>query len=498
MSGRAKRCYLGLDAGGTFLKAGLYDADARELAVARTESAATTPNPGWVERDMETLWRDACRVIRQAIAKAGVAPGDLAGVGISAQGKGLYLLGRDGKTPRPGILSADQRAIGLVRDWQARGLPGQIYPLTRQTLWTGHPVTLLRWLKDNEPESYANIWKVQMSHDYLRYRLTGEVGCEITNISESNLFNMSLGGYDPDLFARFGIEEAIDFMPPIVGSAEVAGRIGREAAEATGLPEGTPVVGGLFDVVATALCAGLTDDTRLNAVMGTWSIATGLADSLADRAEYNYVYGRHPDPGRYIAHDASPTSAANFEWFISSFIRDKAIDYAELNRLVSALPKAGSGVLFLPFVTGSNAGIGLKGCLYGMQTSHGLGHVVQAIYEGVVFSLNVHIGRMRKLFTRTGALRATGGPARSEPWMRILADLTGLPVELPAREETACMGAALVAAVGRGEFASVSEAAALFGKPGRVIEPDPVIQAVYLEKERRYSRLVAAVREMED
>ncbi len=490
--------FLGVDSGGTFIKAGVYDSALRERAVARKVGKVVSLHPGWAERDLDELWADACWVMREAVEKSGVDSSAIKSVGISAHGKGLYLLGRGGSPLGRGILSADQRALDLVRRWQEEAIPDKLYPLTRQTLWTGHPATLLRWLKENEPERYRAVWRVQMAHDYLRFKMTGNCGCEITNISESNLFNMNQGGFDPILFGMLGIDEAFGYMPGLVGSGEAAGEITAEAAAATGLEKGTLVAGGLFDVAATALCAGLVDATRLNAVMGTWSIATGLTDSMTDDADYNFVYGRHPDPGFYIAHDASPTSAANFEWFMTTFLRQAGIDYDQINASVAALPKAGSGVLFMPFLTGSNAGLGMKGGWYGLQSAHTPAHVAQAVYEGVIFSLNVHLQRIRRLFPQAEALRATGGPARSKPWMQILADLSGMPVELPLVEETGCTGAALAAAVSCGIFHSMKEAAGLFAKPGDAIMPDAGAFAQYKEKEQRYRYLVETIRDMED
>lgn len=494
----SEKYYIGLDSGGTFIKAAVYTSSMRELAVARRGAGIITPNPGWAERDLDELWRDACLVIREALSKSGVDASRIAGLGISAQGKGLYLLDKSGKTLCRGVVSADQRAMELVRHWQSEEIPERLYPRTRQTLWTGHPVTLLRWFKDNSPKIYEQIGTVLMSHDYLRYCMTGEVGCEVTNISESNFYNMNTESYDSSLFELLGIPEAIDFLPPVVGSTALAGRVTKEASAATGLAEGTPVVGGLFDVVATAVSAGLTDGSRINAVMGTWSIATGLADKLENRPDYNYVYGKYPDDGLYIAHDASPTSAGNFQWILDTFLLSDEPGVRKLDAMVASLPKASGDVLFLPFITGSNAGLGMKGCLYGMRTSHGLADITQAVMEGIVFGFNVHLSRIRRIFPAAAALRATGGPARSRPWMRMLADLSGLPVEMPVVEETGCTGSALAAAVGAGDFSSMREAAGSLSGCGEVIEPDVKAGMAYLEKERRYGKLVSAIRLMED
>lgn len=486
--------WIGIDCGGTSIKAGVYDAHGREFGTARRSLEVLSPSPGWAERDPEVLWQLTHAVIREALTASKLPPAAIAGVGISAQGKGACLLDRSGNVLGNIILSSDQRAIEQVRRWQQADIPAQLHPKTLQTLWTGHPVSLLRWLKDNDLPRYEKTRAVLMSHDYLRYRLTGELGCEITNISESNLFNMRLNRYDADLAGLLGIEEALAKLPRVVGSSEIVGGITDEAAGLTGLLAGTPVVGGLFDVVATCLCAGVTDETRLNAVMGTWSVTTGVTPTIADGLAHPFVYGRHAQPGYYIVHEASPTSAANLEW-LSPQLGD--IDFPAINALVKDLPKAGSSVLFLPFLYGSNAGLGMKGGFYGLQALHGKAHLLQAVFEGVVFSHLVHLTRMRVRFPAVEALRVTGGPARSPAWMQMLADASGLPVELPQIEETGCLGAALCAAVGTGGFADFWQAMRGVSIAQQMVEPDPAAFELYQRKRQRYSALIDSLAHFE-
>lgn len=482
--------WLGIDCGGTFLKAGLYDEAGRIVGLARRGLPVLSERPGWAERDMDALWQATCRVIADVLATSGIAPTEVAGLGISAQGKGLFLLDRERRPLGRAMLSSDQRALDRVRAWQRDGLPEKLYPRTLQTLWTGHPVSLLRWLKDEQPEVYGRIGSVMMAHDYLCFRLTGARGAEITNISESNLYDMRTGRYDGALADLCGIGEAMAALPPVVGSAEVVGGVTRQAAADTGLAAGTPVVGGLFDVVATSLAAGVEDESRINAVLGTWSVATGVAAEVAPSLDIPFVYGRHAEPGLYIVHDASPTSAANLEWLAAQFA-DR--DYAGMDRAVAALPPAASDVLFLPFLYGSNAGLGMKACFYGLQALHGRAHLLQAVYEGVVFSFLQHLDRLRRRFPAAEALRVTGGPARSAVWMQMLADATGLPLELPAVEETGCLGAAMAAAVGTGAFADFRTAMAAFAPALTRVEPVPARFAAYARKRAAYRELIAAL-----
>jgi len=487
--------YLGMDYGGTFLKAGIYDESGRERGITRKSVAVVTRHPGWTEKDMPALWQAASEVIREVIAKSKVPAADVAAVGISSHGKGLYLLDRQDRPLGLGILSSDQRAVDLVREWERDQVPQALYPSTLGGLWTGHPVSLLRWLKDHESETYSAIGTVLMGHDFLRFCMTGRKGCEVTNICQSNLFNMREGRYDPRLAFLLGIPEVMDALPPVVGSAEVAGGVSEEAARQTGLKPGTKVVGGLFDVVSSCLCAGIEDERRLNAVMGTWSITTGVTKRLETGLGYPFIYGRHPEPGHYFVHEGSPTSAGNLEWFAEQFGK---LDYPAMNAAVAALKKAGTDLFFVPFLYGTNAGLGMTAGLYGLSALHTRDHLLQAVYEGVVYCHLVHLDRMLRLFPAVEALRVTGGPARSEVWMQMLADASGLLVEVPQVEETGCLGAALAAAVGAGRFESTWQAMRAFRLPLRTYQPDRAVRAAYEDKSRRYRALVHALEGFEE
>ncbi|EDF7971310.1 carbohydrate kinase [Salmonella enterica subsp. diarizonae] len=487
---RKETFWLGIDCGGTYLKAGLYDAEGHEHGIHRQSLQTLSPFPGYAERDMHQLWQQCVATIAGLLKQTGVSGGQIKGIGISAQGKGLFLLDKQNRPLGNAILSSDRRALNIVERWQQDGIPQKLYPVTRQTLWTGHPASLLRWIKEHEPQRYAHIGCVMMAHDYLRWRLTDVKGCEESNISESNLYNMTTGRYDSRLTQWLGISEIDHALPPVVGSAETGGKISEEAAAITGLAAGMPVVGGLFDVVSTALCAGIDDEFTLNAVMGTWAVTSGIARGLREHEAHPYVYGRYVNDGQYIVHEASPTSSGNLEWFTAQW---GDLSFDEINRAIASLPKAGSDLFFLPFLYGSNAGLEMTSGFYGMQALHTRAHLLQALYEGVVFSHMTHLNRMRERFTEVRTLRVTGGPAHSDVWMQMLADVSGLRIELPQVEETGCFGAALAARVGTGVYRSFSEAQRALEHPIRTLLPDMTAHARYQRKYHHYQHLIEAL-----
>lgn len=482
--------YLGIDCGGTFVKAALFDEQGNLHGIDRANVSVISETAGYAERDMAQLWAVCVEVVRSTIAKSGVNPTTIKGVGISAQGKGAFLLDKQNQPLGRAILSSDQRSLEIVKQWQADGIPEKLYSITRQTLWTGHPVSILKWVKENEPERYAQIGSVLMSHDYLRFCLTGALHCEESNISESNLYNMATGQYEQRLADLLGLEEILDKLPPVIEPNKIAGYVTEEAAKLSGLAVGTPVVGGLFDVVSTARCAGLDDESKLNAVLGTWSVVSGITDHIDESQTLPFVYGRYAEAGKFIVHEASPTSAGNLEWFVKQWSN---LSYQEINDGIAALPPAGSSVLFVPFLYGSNAGLGMQASFYGMQSYHTQMHLLQAIYEGVLFSLMTHLNRMFICFPTTNVLRVTGGPAKSKVWMQMLADLTGMRLEIPQVEETGCLGAVLMAMQGTG--ADISGVQVLNAEM-QVFEPNPANYEAYQAKYQRYQKLTDALKAM--
>lgn len=483
--------FLGIDIGGTVIKSGLYDAEGHEKAVASEVDNGVAAHLGWSERDMNAMWRIVVGTIRRVVAEAGISADDIAGVSFSAHGKGLYALDADGKPVRNGVISSDNRSLSIVKDWKAKGLDAASYPYGYQQLWTGHPVSLLAWMKANEPDNYRRTRHVLMAHDFIRYKLTGVFAAEVTNISGSNLYNVEKGAYDPALFRMFGIDEMEGCLPPVVGSEECVAGLSAKAADETGLKVGTPVFGGFFDVVSAAVCAGLADPSFVNVVMGTWTIVTWTTDQILKPQDdtWPYIWGRYCMPDRYFVHEGSPTSAGNLEWFVRTFLGGMPDCYRQADLMISALPKAGTGIQFLPYLFASNLGDDLSAGLHGLANAHGLGQVLQAVYEGICFSQHVHLERIVKLSGRDKTLRLTGGPTRSKPWMQMVADISEMPVEVMHVEQSGCLGAAIAAAVGSGVHKGFGEAMAAMCPSGALIEPDAKSFPAYREKYAAFRRL---------
>jgi L-xylulokinase len=488
---------LGIDNGGTVTKAALYSPSGDEIAVASVKTAMLFPQPGHAEKDSAELWAANVRVIRDVVQKAGVDAAQIAGLAVTGHGNGMYLIGADGAPAWNGINSADSRAADLVAAWYRDGTFERALPRSCQSIWAAQPVALLAWFRDRKPEVLERTRWIFMCKDYIRYRLTGEAFAEMTDYSGTSLMNVREMRYDPELLSAFGISAVQDKLPPLRRSAEICGRVTKGAAAETGLSEGTPVAGGLFDIDACAIATGITDPEKLCLIAGSWSINQYIAAAPVESREL-FMTSAYCIPGYWLITEASATSASNLEWIVSELMGEEAVEarargrsvYDACNEMVSGTAAGDSGVVFLPFLYGSNAGPHASSCFLGLKGWHGKAHLLRAVYEGVVFSHRTHIDKLLSFRGRPTAARISGGAAKSPVWTQMFADVLQLPIELPASEELGAMGAAICAGVAVGLFGSFEEAAARMVRVTRVVQPDPGVRSLYEEKYARYRRFV--------
>ena len=254
---------IGLDNGGTSTKAAVFDVNGNEVATAGRHTKLITPKPGYTERDMEELWLANCACVREALEKAGIDGKDVLGIAVCGHGKGMYAWGKDNKPAYNGIISTDNRAWQYTKKWYEDGTYQALHPQLCQEFMACQQTALLAWFKDHLPQVYHNIQYVFSVKDYIRFRLTGEAFCEATDISGSGLMDVKNARFDRSILEKLGIGEAFDMLAPIRYSYDLCGKINAQAAKLTGLPEGTPVAGGMFDIDACAVAADITTNKNM-------------------------------------------------------------------------------------------------------------------------------------------------------------------------------------------------------------------------------------------
>lgn len=488
---------IGLDNGGTVTKAALFDLKGHEICVFSQKTQVLSPKPGHNERDMEIVWDANCICIREVIKKSGVDPVQIIGLAVCGHGKGLYLWGKNGKPAYNGISSTDNRAWKVIKNWYQKGTFDEVYHQICQQLLACQQAALLRWMKENEPAVYDNVEWVFSVKDYIRFRLTGEAYCEITDISGSGLLDVKNARYDRGLLEKLGIGEIYDRLAPLKYSSEICGVISEEAAKRTGLSVGTPVAGGMFDIDACAIAMAVTQPEQMCTITGTWSINEFISPEPITGTDIamNSLYAI---PGFYLLEECSATSAGNLEWVIENIIdteeRSGSELYSYLAELADSVKPEESDVYYLPYLYGSNAHPLAKASFAGMTNYHTKAHMVRAVYEGVVYSHKMHIDRLLAVRKAPETIRMGGGAVNSPFWVQMFADVLGCPIEtVSGVSELGALGCAMAATVATGIYKNYEEAAVNMVCVNAPVMPDMEKHGIYAMKFEKYKTLSQAL-----
>lgn len=492
MAAESERFVLGLDAGNTVIKAVLFDLEGRKVSACALYGQSATPQPGHIERDLDELWRNACEALRRCISEAGVDPTQIVAAGCAGHGNGLYLLDRDDR-PLIGIQSLDSRAAELAAELAAEHGDG-LHAASLQRPWPAQTPVLLSWMRRHRPETLRQASTLLMCKDYITFKLTGRKTSDISDMSGCGLLRIPECRYDDDLMALYGLHDLGHLLPPLIEPTEIAGTVTAEAAAQTGLAEGMPVIGGYFDVIASALGSGVVAPGAVSIIAGTWSINQYVSREPVVNRDLLMVSAFGSD--RYMNMDNSATSASQLEWYVREFVeRDGHHDdpFGLCHRRVADVVPRLDDPYFHPFLYGSSQGAEYRAGFYGLAGGHGEGHLLRALFEGVVFEHRRHLEVLRAAGAAFDEATLSGGGARSEFWAQMFADCLGVPISVAEAEETGALGAALGAGVGVGIFAGYEDAVASMTRIRRVFEPNADLKAHYDRRYDVYLGLVTAL-----
>ena len=467
---------VGLDVGTTGVKAVALSPDGDVLGRAERGYPLSTPQPGWSEQDPEDWWRAA----EAALAELAIEP---AAIGLSGQMHGLVALDEHDRVLRPAILWNDQRTGAECREIEERVGFDRLLELTGNPALTGFTAPKLLWLRRHEPDAYARIRHVLLPKDYVRLRLTGERATDVADASGTLLFDVGARGWSEPMLEALELSQ--EWLPPALESPEVAGTA----------PQGTPVAAGAGDQAAAAVGVGVHEPGTTAVTIGTSGVVFAPLPAFAPEAEGRLHVFCHAVPDRWHAMGVMLSAAGSLRWFRDALAPGESFE--ELTAEAAEIEAGAEGVLFLPYLTGErtpHADPDARGAFVGLAASHGRGVLVRAVVEGVAYGLRDSLELLSGLGERPSSARVSGGGARSTLWLRIVASVLGIPLELPAVEEGAAFGAALLAGVAGGAFRGVAEAVAAAVYVRELVEPDPDWSRIYAERYERFRALYPALR----
>ena len=496
---------LGIDVGTGGARALLVEADGRVAAgVTAAHEDIVMERPLWAEQRPQNWWDAAQEAVRGAMAKAGASGADIAGVGLSGQMHGLTLLDATGGVIRPALIWCDQRSQEQV-DWiNAAAGADMVLEQTANPVLTGFTAPKLLWVRDHDPAAYERMRRILLPKDYIRFRLTGEFASDVSDASGTALFDVANRRWAAPLIEKLGIDASA--LPAVFESPEQTGAVSAAAARATGLRAGTPVVAGAGDQAASAVGAGIVERGMVSCTIGTSGVVFSHLDEPAYDAQGRAHTFCHAAPGKWHVMGVTQGAGLSLQWFrgnlgadFVSRAEEQGGDPYDLMTAEAANAPAGcEGLQWLPYLMGERTphlDAAARGGWVGLTAKHTRAHLIRAMLEGVAFSLKDCLGIIESLGSAVSVVRASGGGARSDFWRGILAGAFGKPIATLQTQEGSAYGAALLAMVGTGAYASVEEACRAVIRERERTAPDSGLEAVYARSYPLYRKLYPALKQ---
>jgi len=485
--------WLGIDVGTGGTRALLVDARGK------VRHSFTSPHedmrmerPLWAEQRPENWWDAAQLAIRGVLNLAGASGKDVRGIGLSGQMHGLVLLDAANQVIRPALIWCDQRSQAQVD--AINNLVGKetVVASTANPVLTGFTLPKLLWVRDNEPANFARVRKILLPKDYLRFQLTGEHVCDVSDASGTALFDVVRRQWSMSLADQLGIDRAI--LPEVMESTRISGSVSRTAATRTGLAEGTPIVAGAGDQAASAVGNGIVEPGIMSCTIGTSGVVFVHTNSPAyDPAGRVHTFC-HAVPGAWHVMGVTQGAGLSLQWFRNNLA--PGVEYDKLTAEAATAPAGSQGLYWLPYLMGERTphlDANARGGWIGLTAKHTRADLIRSLLEGVSYSQRDGLEIIQKMGVTVNSVRVSGGGARSAFWRQMLADVFNLRVAVLESEEGSAYGAALLALVGTKEFSSVNELCRAAIREVGYVEPRAEESTIYASGHRIYQSLYPAI-----
>lgn len=446
---------IGIDIGTSSAKAVLIDAAGKVIFTTAPSYDFSTPQPLWAESDPEDWWQATIKALREICEK--VDPAEIAGIGLTGQMHGLVLLNKDGKVLRPCIMWNDQRTGAQCREITDKVGAQEVLRLTGNPVLPGFTAPKAVWVQQNEPEIWAQVAKILLPKDYIRYRLSGEYFTDVSDASGMSLLNVGERRWSSEMLEACNIP--LQFCAEVTESTEASTRVSSDAGRLTGLAEGLPIIAGGGDQAAGAVGCGIVEAGRVSCTLGTSGVLFAHAENYQPDSEGRLHTFCAAVPGKWHFMGVQLSCAGSYQWFRDKLAPDQSFE--QLNALAEEVEPGAEGLYFLPYLSGERTPHPdplARGVFFGLTLRHGRGHMARAVMEGVSFGLRDALEIMRDLGLKPAEIISSGGGAKSPLWRQMLADIFASPITTVNASEGAAFGAAVLASVGVGIHPSVEQA----------------------------------------
>lgn len=490
--------FIGIDIGTTGSKAVLMDVNGFVVSTSTNEYPMYNPHPLWSEQNPDDWWKATCKSIHDVISKSKISAGDIKGIGLTGQMHGLVTLDENGKVLYPCIMWNDQRtAVECAEITNQIGIKN-ILSITGNQVLPGFTAPKIIWLRKNKPEIYDKIYKVLLPKDFIRYKLTNDFFSDVSDASGTALLNVNDRKWSKDILNKLQIP--FEWMPEVVESISQTGSITKHASKLTGLTEGTPVFAGGGDQAAGGIGAGAVKEGIISIVLGTSGVVFTHSDNYRIEPEGKLHAFCHSVPDKWHLMGVTLSAAGSFRWYRDTLAKLEKAEAEKTGRdaydiltLEAEAVSAGSeGLFFLPYLTGERTphpDPNAKGAFIGLNVRHTKAHLTRGVLEGIAYSLRDCYELISNLGIKAESLIVSGGGAKSKLWRTIIADVFNAEINTLSCTEGAPYGAAILSAVGTGNYKSVGEACEKMLKIDSSILPDKKRVNVYNDYYSIYKEL---------
>ena len=426
-----------------------------------------------------------------------MAAESIACVGLSGQMHGAVLLGERGEVLRPSIIWCDQRTEAECRWLDETVGRDRLLQLTSNPALTNFTLTKLLWVRTHEPEVWNRVRHVLLPKDYVRFRLSGEYAIDVADASGTLMLDVARRAWSDEMLDAAGIDRRM--LPAVFESPDICARVSRDAAAFTGIPAGTPIVAGAGDQAAGAVGLGMTRPGAVSATIGTSGVVFAATDRPATDPKGRLHTFCHAIPERWHVMGVTQAAGLSLRWFRDQVTSGSAagVSYEELTDEAAQAPPGADGVLWAPYLMGErtpHCDPNARAALVGLAASHGRGHIVRALMEGVAFSLRDTFSIFSELQVPVDRVRLGGGGSRSPLWRQIQANVYGRAVDTATADEGAAYGAAILAAVGVGLWPTVDAACDALVRRASSTVPQPEVVPLMNDQYAAFTRIYPALR----
>ncbi|WP_231038591.1 xylulokinase [Pectinatus haikarae] len=489
---------LGLDIGTSATKTVLFDEYMKTVAAASEDYPLHQPQNGWAEQNPADWYNASLHTIQLVLAKSGIAPDSIKGIGLSGQMHGLVMLDKNNAVIRPSIIWCDQRTAKECEEITKKIGAQRLIEITANPALTGFTASKILWVRRHEPENYAKCAHILLPKDYVRFCMTGEYATEVSDASGMQLLDVPNRCWSDEILEKLSIDKKL--LAKVYESPDVTGHISESFAKASGLSTKTVVVGGAGDNAAAAIGTGITKNGRAFTTIGTSGVVFAHTDNLKIDPKGRVHTFCCAVPGCWHVMGVTLAAGLSLKWFRDNIANDykeladkqNKDPYVLMNEAAAKIPCGSDRLIYLPYLMGERTphlDPECRGVFFGLSAIHSKANMIRSVMEGVSYSLSDCYDILKDMGVNVNEMMACGGGGKSPVWRQMLADMFNCEVKTLTAEEGPAFGVAILAGVGAGLFKDVVSACDEFIQIGSSCAPVPAERDYYEKGHLLYKKL---------